>query len=197
MGVSGSSQTSTPLTPAQRLESFQGGLSAIKDAWRGEGADGMFAPYAAPQINDPGAARQLSGGDYGRLERSIVTSRTAPLDTAWARMSDIVNQEMSDRGMLSSGAGLDKKVNIFRENFLPVYQQAGADAATQRYGLEANELAGVNQYGLSRSNMLNQLMNEQALQKYNSLWRAPEWLQGLYNNTGGAISSSSGGGWTI
>ena len=242
---------------------------AAKGATYNDPGSAVNASYSDPgaarsaMFSDVGDARTMSGGDYDRLEQSMVASRTAPLERAWSLRKQDIDQSMADRGIWASGAPVQVQQEEFEQSFLPAYTQAGAEAATQRYGAQANELQALNQFALSRANETNQFnladtaaqnqyqlsrageenqfglsnaaaQNQFALSKaneanqfglsntanqnqynlsragmlneanmteqdreYQAKWRPLDFAQGLYNNTGGVISSSSGGGWSI
>lgn len=171
MGSNESSSTSRPLDAGERLASYRTGMTAINP---------QFSYYQSPQLE------RLSGGDYDRLESSIVDSRTAPLNRAWDLERETINQEMSDRGLWASGVPAQRMQQRFEEAYVPVFKQAGAEAAQQRYGLQSDEQARMNQAALDIAN-----------RQYESQWRPLDYKSGIWNNTGGVISSSTGGGWSI
>jgi hypothetical protein len=134
------------------------------------------SPGAAPnfQYSGPGAAPdfQYSGPDitsakfsgpgefagfkdFDRLEQQVLQSRLAPVERQLGLDRDRVNQDMADRGIYSSGLAVGAQ-NDLSERYAPAFQQAGADAALQRYSLEADENAGRNAWGQSLSNAINQ-----------------------------------------
>ena len=171
MGSSGSSNTSRPLTADERLDSYNAGMGAIKPE---------YAYYEKPTM------QTLSDQDYNKLEQSIVDSRTAPLDRAWQLERDSINQEMADRGLWSSGVPAQAMQKRYEDAYIPQFKAAGAEAATQRYGMQANELAQINQANL-----------DTASKEYESKFRPLDYQAGLWNNTSGVISSGSSGGWSI
>jgi len=103
---------------------------------------------------DSGFARALHGGDYNALQQSILESRVIPLEYAMRGAQEQVDQDLADRGLYSSGLAVRAK-NDVQERFAPVLASAAADAVTQRYGLQAQDLGNVNQYELGRAGMLN------------------------------------------
>jgi hypothetical protein len=136
--------------------------------------------YDAPEY------QALEGGDYDALERNIITSRTAPLDEAWRKSRETINQDAADRGLWSSGVPIKNEQDFYAQNFIPAYQQAGADAAVQRYGMQQQDLQNRNS-----ANM------ENAQREYEAPWRFLDYGQGLYNQTGGVLSSGGSSGWSI
>jgi hypothetical protein len=136
--------------------------------------------YTAPEY------KALNNGDYNALEQNIIQSRTAPLDEAWRKSRETINQDAADRGLWSSGVPIKNEQDFYAQNFLPAYQQAGADAAVQRYTMQQQDLQNQNS-----ANM------ENAQRQYESPWRFLDYGQGLYNQTGGVVSSGGSSGWSI
>lgn len=171
MGDNSSSQYSMPLTAKQMAARYQTALDNINPT---------YTSYNAPTYQG------LSGGDYDALEQSLYGSQATALDKAWANRSEQMNQSMADRGLWASGQ-VDKALNdTYSDEFLPQYQQAAQSAAAQRYQLQASDLASQNAF-----NQAN------AQQEYESGWRPLDYKAGLWNNTGGVISSGSSSGWSI
>lgn len=171
------------------------------------------AGYTDPgAFTGPGNAKTLSGGDYDRLERSIVGSRWAPLMRSKELDREALNQSLADRGIYSSGLAVESE-NDLAERYAPQFAAAGAEAAAQRYGLQAQELQGLNQYNLSSSDMANQYRlntanmanqyaaneaarrtafdQQQADQIYRSNWAPLEYLQNLWSGTKGSLSATN------
>ncbi len=129
----------------------------------------------------------MGNGDYNALEQSIIASRQAPLDHAWKVRSDQIAQDAADKGLWASGVPMQIQRREFDTNFTPAYLQAGAEAATQRYGLQSQDMAARNAFNQSEEQ-----------RRLDATYRPMDFLQGLYNGTGGVISSSSNsGGWSI
>lgn len=97
---------------------------------------------------------RLSDGDYKRLEESIFGSAKGGLDQAVELRNQDINQEMSDRGLWSSGMPIQQQAKEFRDNFAPLYLKAAQDAAAQRYALESGDNQNINsantQMGIAR-----------------------------------------------
>lgn len=207
-GGSQSGSSSRPLTGKERAEAYNYGVQSI-------GNTSMFnqpyyqydAPdYVQSNIYDPGNASQMAGGDYDRLEQSIVQSRTAPLLSAYQTQSQRLDSDLAKRGIWSSGAAVQAQ-NDLTSSFLPQLTQAGADAATQRYGMQQQDLNSMNQYNLARAGQLttagqqeaqsaNSFNMENSNRNMASAWKPAEFGLGLYNNTGGSVSGG-GGGWNF
>ena len=60
--------------------------------------------------------------------------------------------------------------------------------------MQAQDVAGMNNYNMAQAAMVNDFNANQAAQQYASNWAPLNYLAGVYNGTGGAISNSSGGG---
>lgn len=176
MGSNETSSTSRPVSTADRADAFDAGWYRMSDPKYTVPIEG----YKAPQLE------RAAGGDYDRLERSIVDSRTAPINRAWDLERESINQEMADRGLWASGVPAQRMQQRFEQAYMPAFKQAGAEAAQQRYGLEADERARMNQAALDIAN-----------REYDSRWRPLDYKSGIWNNTGGVVSSSTGGGWSI
>ncbi len=207
-GGSNGGTTSMPLTGWQRADAYNYGMNSI-------GGTTMFnQPYYQYQtpdyvdspIYDSGDAKQMAGGDYDRLEQSIVTSRLAPLMEAYGQQSSKLDSDLAKRGIYSSGAATQAQ-NDLMASFLPQVTQAGADAATQRYGMQQQDLNSLNQYNLSRAGSLNSATQaaaqnansfnmENANRQYASAWKPAEYGAGIYNGTGGTVSTT-GSGWNF
>jgi|GEM_PF-6961329 len=209
--MSGGSQggtTSKPLTGAERADAYNHGINSIGNTtmfnqpyYQYESPD-----YVQSNIYDPGNASQMANGDYDRLEQSIVQSRTAPLLAAYGTQSQRLDSDLAKRGIYSSGAATQAQ-NDLTTSFLPQLTQAGADAAAQRYGMQQQDLNSMNQYNLARAGQLtsagqaesqqaNSFNMENANRNMASAWKPAEFGLGLYNNTGGTVSSG-GGGWNF
>lgn len=163
---------SRPLTPAERTAIYNAGITGINS-----GVSGMpFSQYSGIAPNT------LSGGDYNALQQAIFDSSTAGLDKYSRDRSEALDADLAKRGIWSSGLAVRSQNDLAGE-LSGSWAKAGADAAAQRYGLQANELQATNAFRA-----------DQADKEYQSKWRPLDYLQGLWNGTGGTISSSSGGG---
>jgi hypothetical protein len=169
-GSSGTNTTSTnPLTPGERLNTlsalwnptYQSGGSAFGPSTTQQG---MNLQSITPQASD---FKTLANGDYARLEQQIAASRMAPVNAAWDVRKGELNNEMAKRGIFNSGAGIQAQNKEWRTSVLPASVQAGADAATQRYGQQATDL------------------NNQ----WNAQWRNPEFLASIFNGTNAQVSN--------
>ncbi len=161
-----------------------------------KGASYFENAYQAPQYSDPGAAKTLSGGDYDRLEQSILQSRTAPLDRQYALDREMLDESLAKRGIWSSGLAA-RAQNDLSERYAPAYAQAGGEATAQRYGMQSGELANLNNYALQQAGARNAYDMENANRLYQSLWRPADYLAGLWNGTGGSVASSSSFGFNV
>lgn len=216
MGSQGSTSNSTPLTGQQRAEAYQYGIGNIfgggfmgKDDYMrsNPGAtEGDYQRYIAAMSNNArdampteyrplanaGAAKVLTNGDYDKLQADVLRGNTAGLD--YAKGMDLRNadNDASKRGIWSSGLVLQMKKDIDNA-YSPAYAKAGGDATTQRYALESQDLAAQN-----ARDMQNKAFDaDQGKQQYESKWRPADYLAGVWNGTGGVVSSGNSGGWSI
>lgn len=224
MGSSKSSQSSRPLTGEERGDIFNWGMKSINSALGNyaspapvaaqpgmagkvqaqgqpvqglEGSERLLAPqYRTPGYVYSGQPQSLSGGDYNRLEDSIVSSRWAPLQRYEGLMRERTDEDLNKRGIWSSGVATQAQGDI-TEQFLPQYAAAGAEAAAQRYGLQSQEQQFLNQLTAQESARETAYRQAEAQQQYASQWAPLEYLMGLYNQTGGAISSGKSGGFNF
>jgi hypothetical protein len=139
-----------------------------------------------------GDARLFNNGDYDKLQADVLRGNTAGLD--YAKTNDLrgVNNDAAKRGIWSSGLVMQQEKDLSNA-YAPAYAQAGASATQQRYGLQAGDNAAYN----SRSEFNRQFAADQAKQQYESKWRPADYLAGMWNGTGGTISSGSTSGWSI
>lgn len=194
MGSSGSSSnTSKPLTGAERSNIFNYGMRDITGSVNNPA---LNIDYQAPIYQSSGPYQGLSNGDYNALQQSLYSGATAGLKQYEQDARDNIDQSLSDRGLWSSGiaqAAQNDLTNSLADN----YQNAGANAAAQRYGLQAQDLAQQNAYNQGESQFANQFNVQNANQNYASQWAPLEYLQGLYNQTGGVITNQKQSNWGI
>lgn len=229
MGSNETASSSTPLTGQQRTDIYDAASKALGSNSAINQQVNSLSQYDSPrytatkdaptaQYQGAGPAQTLNGGDYQALQDSLINSRLAVLDRQKGNDNKNLDEQMSARGIYNSGLALRAK-NDLSERYVPQEQSAISDAVNQRYNLQANEQAGLNSYGLAKSNQANtfnlqnyaaQQQNNQAnataqntwnadqtQKQYDAKWRPMDYLQGLWNGTGGSVSSSTGGGWSI
>jgi hypothetical protein len=176
MGSNDATSQSKPVSAAERAQTYKAGIANLQDSQNAL----PWASYQAPGYES------LSGGDYDKLQQSILDSRMSPINQAMQSRFKDLDQSMADRGLYTSGLPDQAKQKMYVQDFQPAIVQAGADAATQRYGMEATDLQGKNAAAM-----------ENAQRGYDSSWRPQEYLQGLWNGTGGIVSNSTSSGWSI
>jgi len=165
MGSQNSTSSSTPVSAAQRLETYQAGQSAIGgDAAMGEA-------YSAPTYE------RLGEGDYARVSEGL----NAGTERQQGLALKANDQAMADRGIYTSLNAL-RSNDSTREAYAP--QFAANDAAVMQ--MKAQDVAGA-----------NAAAQDAAKQKYEASWRPADYKAGMWNGTGGTISSGSSGGWSI
>ena len=167
MGSQDSKSQSAPVTAAQRSEAYAAGSKAI-------GADPNTyggAQYVAPSYE------RMGEGDYSRL-RDGLNATTERQQSLALRDND---QDAADRGIFTSLNAMRLR-NDTREAFAP--QFAANDATTVQ--MKAQDLAGSNTAAMENAN-----------RAYESKWRPADYKAGLWNGTGGVVSSGASGGWSI
>jgi hypothetical protein len=226
-GKSGGS-TSAPLTGKQRNDAFNFGIGTINQGLTGEeyrpkktiniyGKEYVTDPGSGtPQINMPTytpstytagtytaapEAKTLSSGDYAALEKSIVDSRWAPIKRYEDLQRTRTDEDLSKRGIWSSGVATQAQGDV-TDTFAPQYAAAGADAATQRYGLQANELQGLNSYNANEALRRTGFDTNEAARRtgfdannanqvYQSQWAPYDFMRNLYNGTAGNTTTTT------
>lgn len=169
MGSQGSSSESKPLTAEERLASYKAGMSAINPS---------YASYQAPQM-------ERISTDYNQLQNDLTEGYSAPIQRQQDLALQANDQAMSDRGIYTSKNALDLN-NDVREAYAPQFANAGANAINARYGLQMQDITNANANKLAIAN-----------NQYESSWRPLDYRAGIWNGTGGVVSSSNSGGWSI
>lgn len=146
--------------------------------------------YESPDFVQLGVPQTLSGGDYDRLEQSIVNSRWAPLQRYEALDRQRLDEDLNRRGIYTSGVAAEAQ-NDLSERYLPQYTAAGAEAAAQRYGLQSNENQMVNALAAQEAAAANAFNLENANRDYSSKWAPLQWLQQLYAGTAGNVGANN------
>lgn len=191
-GGSESKSTSKPLTGRERASIFNWGMNSVQSGQN----SGVFqdTDYNAPQYQQSNY-QAMNDGDYDAYEQALYDSQVAGLDQYEQRSRENVDQDAANRGIWSSGVAMQNQ-NDLTDAFADNYQSAGANAAAQRYQMQQQDLQNQNNYNMNNAAMENQFNQNTAQQEYASQWAPLEYLMGMYNQTGGAVSSSksSGGG---
>lgn len=130
---------------------------------------------------DPGQARQMAGGDYARLEQNIANSITAPLDRAKQTDTVKTDADLARRGIWSSGLAV-RALDDVNERYAPQYTSAGAQAATQRYGMEQTDLQNLNAYNAAKAAAETQ-NNQYNVGQMNAWRQAANQLLNSFNQT--------------
>lgn len=174
-----------------------GGQYENPDYKPGRSTYALNAPsYEAPSYVASAAPKTLSGGDYEALQRAELQGNTAGLDYAKSKDLQNFNNSAGAKGIWSSGLALKGEGDI-KAGYAPQYEKAGADATAQRYGLQSGENQAVNAFNQQESGARNTFNANNAQQNYNSKWAPLNYLQGMWNGTGGAISNGSSGGFNF
>jgi len=212
--VSTSSSQSQPLTADQRSAIFQGamqnmsqtnpsyitgtgGTPAVYDdqgnvVTPGSGTSySLNAPqYVAPTYQSAGTPQQISGGDLQQMQKDMTAGYTAPLDAAKATDITNENSDLAKRGIWSSGLA-EQAMGDINKQYAPQYAQAGANATNAAYGLSNSQNQSVNSLAQQNANSANNFNITNAAQQNASNWAPLNYLQGLWNGTGGQTSSSN------
>jgi len=182
-GSNSQSSSSRPLTGPERANVYNWGLDSIV------GQHGLpykgreeYQPYIRYDAVKP---QTLTDGDYDKLQSDMLSGYVSGIDRAKAVDSERLDADLAKRGIWSSGLAV-RAQNDLTERYAPQYTAAGGQATQARYGLQSQELGNVNMMNASEADKV-----------YQSKWRPAEYLSGLWNGTGGAVSSGSGSGWNF
>lgn len=201
-GTSGTDSISKPLTPDERQALYTAGYSMLNPTMPGNSY--TTPTYQSADIYDSGAAERMGAGDYNQLEKSILQSRTAPLNEAYGLALQQNDADMAKRGIWSSGAATKGQLDT-QAKFGTLLNQAAGEASAQRYGLQSQDINAYNQYNLGRAGQLNtasstgagmanQFNLQNAAAKQASAWQPANYYKDIWNGSGGTVSTSSGGG---
>ena len=190
MGSSGGTTESKSLTGAERANIFNYGMSSV-----GSGQNsGIFnnTGYTAPEYQSSNY-QQMAGGDYNAYRQALYDGSTAGLRQYEGDARAGIDQSLSDRGLWSSGIAQAAQ-NDLTEGIADSYAQAGANSTAQALAMKQQDLQGMNTFNQNATAMENQFNQGNAQQEYAAKWAPLEYLLGMYNQTGGAVSTSKGGG---
>lgn len=179
MGSNSTKSDSKPLTAEERTEAYNAGMSNINP---------QYAEYEAP---DQQGYERLTM-DYDALQGDLTKGYTAGLDYAKNKDTEGVNNDLAKRGVWSSGLSQRALENV-NATYAPQYARAGADATNARYGLQMQDLSMYNQ-GVANQNATKMQVADK---QYESKWRPADYAAGIWNGTGGVVSSSNSSGWSI
>lgn len=166
---SSSNSETRQLTAAERAAIYNGGLNSINASI----AQQNTPTYQAPVYSS------MNNGDYDRMEQNMYDTRTAGIDRAKTLDSQRVDADLAKRGIWSSGLAAAAQGDN-NERYATSYLQAGGDAATQRYGMQQQDL-----------NAKNTFDAQQAAASYQAAWQPLNYYADLWNKTSGQNSSSS------
>lgn len=159
--------------PAQYVQLADAATAGVYDPGTGPGgarSAPIYDPgiYSGSTLQGYAPAQTLTGGDYDRLERQLAQGA---LNGLWANKGEDLrqmNESLNRRGIYSSGIAA-RAENDLNSKYADTLQQALSNAAVSRYGMQANELSGLNNYNLSATSNTNQerLAQNQAQNQYN------------------------------
>lgn len=192
------------------------GLGRAETDWR-ESADQSMANRG---IWSSGAAQRTQNDITGQLSTAYGQAGTAAAEQRYGLQNannDAYNQyQLSDKGLnnqynlglLNTGLGYYQADNQYdlgrRAADTGQYQAETGRIGTDNQftlGLQsnANQLQGINDsYALNRASMLNDANAQASNAAFQAQWAPANFLSGIWNGTGGTVSSgSSGGGWNF
>lgn len=220
-GSQSGSNESRPLTAGERSALYNMGVSSISgttdnNIFSGTGyqsPDFVSGDNTAGFVN-PGESNRFNDGDYDALQQSVFDRSTAGLREFETDERGRIDDSLAKRGLYSSGVAERAQLEL-SDNLGDSWQRAGAEAVSARYGLQQADNRADEQFRLASSGLENQtnqvnaglgLQTDSLENQFNvnnasaqsdSAWRPLDYLQGLYNQTGGTISSGSSSGWNF
>lgn len=199
LNISGGKQkqksTTRELTPEERTKYYD---KALSNMWGTLSGNSFQMPeYEKPTYQNPGEYTGLNSGDYEGLTKNLTDARLAAITSAWDRTKNDINQEMSDRGLYTSGIGAQKEIDLYRDNVQPAIMQAVAEGQQAGLNLQQNDLAARNAYNLQSAGQANTFNQNQAQTGLAAAWQPYQYLADLWNNTKGQYTKSSGSGWNF
>jgi hypothetical protein len=186
MGSNDTKSTSAPLTADQRAATYNAGMQSM-------GGTPSYQ-YQRPKYERPQTERLTA--DYDGLQRDLTSGYTAALDYAKERDTRDVDSSLASRGVWSSGLS-QQAINDVNSSYAPQYARAGADATNARYGLQTADIQGNNANNINVAAGQNEANASAADKEYESKWRPADYKAGVWNGTGGVVSSSNTSGWSI
>lgn len=183
--------TTRELTPEERTKYYD---KALSNMWGTLSGNSFPMPeYEKPTYQNPGEYTGLNSGDYEGLTKNLTDARLAAINSAWDRTKNDINQEMSDRGLYTSGIGAQKEIDLYRDNVQPAIMQAVAEGQQAGLNLQQNDLASRNAYNLQSAGQANTFNQNQAQTGFTAAWQPYQYLADLWNGTKGQYSKSTGG----
>jgi len=155
-------------------------MGGTSNEWNGYGWSPVTKPgvltvpdaeYQAPTIE------RMGEGDYAKVQAGLEAPIQRQQDLA-LRQND---QAMSDRGIYTSLNAL-RSNDSTREAYAPQF----AGTAVTTANLKAGDISAANQAAMENAN-----------RQYESKWRPADYKAGIWNGTGGTISSGGTSGWSI
>lgn len=187
-GGGGSSQTSKPLTGAERSEIYQAGMGNISGSMKDNTLN--MPGYNAPSFASAATPLSMSPGDYQAMQKSLLEGGTAGLDYAKQKDLERFNESAAKRGIWSSGLAEQGETDI-KTGYAPQYAAAGATAAGQAAGLQSQQNQSLNTLAAQEAAARNAFAQSNAQNLYQSQWQPLNYLKDIYNQSGGTISSGS------
>lgn len=201
-GGNSSSSSSRPLTGPQRSQIYQSALAdfagSAPDLFssNGKGYQVNVPEYEAPTYSSAGNPLQIAGGDLNALQQQMTSGYTSGLDYSKAKDETRANADLARRGVWSSGIA-EKAIQDVDASYAPQYAKAGADATNAAFNLQNSQNQSINQLNQQAANSENTFNLANASAENQSQWAPLNFLQGIWNGTGGAISNGSSGGFSF
>ena len=138
----------TPNQPMAQITAPNYKLNSAAPTWQGYNAQ-------APQVNQN--YKGLMGGDYEALQQALAQPGQIQAQNAYNTANRNLNDTMGGRGLYGSSIMSTQANEGLNREYMNALSTNAANAAAQRYGMQATDLQNQNQFGMQQG-----LANQQA-----------------------------------
>jgi hypothetical protein len=164
--------------------------------------------YTSPEYTYQTDPQMLSDGDLSALQQQMTSGYTSGLDYAKGKDTENLNADLAKRGVWSSGIADKAILNQVDAVYAPQYAKAGADATAaadtlqsgqlqQANTLSAQNAQSQNAFNAQNAGTQNTFNLANASAQNSAQWAPLNYLQGIWNGTGGTMGSGSSSGWNM
>ena len=138
----------TPNQPMAQIQTPNYQLNSTTPNWQG------YVPQTA-QVSQN--YQGLMGGDYEALQKALTTPGEIAAKTAYEQGQTNLTNQMGGQGLYGSSIMSNQARNALETPYMNALSTNAANAAAQRYGMQATDLQNQNQFGMTQA-----LANQQA-----------------------------------
>lgn len=152
----------------------------------------QFSLANAGMLNEGDLARANAANQFYMSQNAMINDANTAR-TGASNQFNLANAQMYNTGTLDR-ANAANQFNLSNTGMLNEGDLARANAANQ---FNLNNYTAQQQANLATAGAQNTWNADQTQKSFDAQWRPYDYLQGLWNGTGGSVSSSTGGGWSI